>query len=246
MGKQKLNPKILLKLKKNFPDRKENAIQARLSQLSSQHGVTLNAAAEIMARKDGFHVWGLLDEKDKECFREKEVQVIKVKRSNRNNINEVKRNYTSEFLSEANKNIRAYVDIYVIENVLRKIIFETFGKEKKWWKEDFVSKDVFNHAEEIRIAESKHPWVKKRGDHPLYYVGLEELKKIITKHWETNFKWIGNKEKFFPWVDELIPIRNMVAHNVPLEKEEINMAAIKSKWLINIINNQNDDTNKTA
>src|SRR3989344_2789509 len=153
-------------------------------------------------------------------------------------IRDIIKNYESEFLSEANKNIKAYVDIYVIENVLRKIIFETFGKEKKWWKEDFVSKDVFKHAEDIRLAESKHPWIKKRGDHPLYYVGLEELKKIITKHWENNFKWIGNKEKFFPWIDELIPIRNMVAHNVSLEKEEIDMTGIKSKWLITLINNQ--------
>lgn len=34
-----------------------------------------------MARKENFHVWALLGERNKECFREKEVQVIKDKKN---------------------------------------------------------------------------------------------------------------------------------------------------------------------
>jgi len=79
MGKQKLNPKILLKLKKNFPDRSENSIQARLSQLSREYGIPLNAASELMARANSFSTWSLLNEKEKECFKDKDVQIIKIK-----------------------------------------------------------------------------------------------------------------------------------------------------------------------
>lgn len=90
MGKQKLNPKILSKLKKRFPKRKEGSIQARLSQLSRQHGVNLNAAAEFMARSRKFSVWGLLDEKDKAYFKDKDIQIIKVKdNSNKKNIKKI-------------------------------------------------------------------------------------------------------------------------------------------------------------
>jgi len=239
-----------------------NAAKKRTNEeISKETGLHVTLVSRILNRAKSFE---FVEKKNNRWFKTKKIKGYNLKRmsinkslTKNNNLpnnnyhkkpnKEFKKNYESEFLLEANKNTQVYVNVYVIENILRKIIFEAFGKEKKWWKEEFVSKDVFKHAEDIRIAESKHPWIKKRGDHPLYYVGLEELKKIITKHWENNFKWIGNKEKFFPWIDELIPIRNMVAHNVSLEKEEINITEIKSKWLITLINNQKDEnTNKTT
>ena len=84
MVKQKLNPKILLKLKKKFPKKTENALQVKLSKLSRKNKVTLNAAAEIWGKEDGFSMWGLLDEKDRESLRDKIFQVIKIKNQSNN------------------------------------------------------------------------------------------------------------------------------------------------------------------
>lgn len=150
---QKLNPKILNKLKKKLPDRTENTIQARLSQLSSQHGITLNAAAEIMARKEGFHVWGLLEEKDKECFRDKKVQVINVK----NNIHKDKKlivfikyetgnKFLIEHLDEINRSytFHCYTAAFiltrkVIENLITEIIKKKFPGKNKTDKELYLN-----------------------------------------------------------------------------------------------------------
>lgn len=147
-------------------------------------------------------------------------------------------NYETEFIEEANLNNKAYPHIYVIENTLRKIILSIFGDSKDWWIDKIVSKDVTKVAENIRVAESNHPWVPKRGKHPIYYVGLEELKKIISKNWDAKFKWIGEAEKFRLWIDELIPIRNMVAHNSPISRDELRTIEEKARWLIIMINNR--------
>ena len=77
----KLNSKIFLKLKKKFPNKTENNIRVTLSQLSRKHRVPLNTAAEILAKKEGFSVWGLLNDKEKGSLNNKDIQIIKLKKS---------------------------------------------------------------------------------------------------------------------------------------------------------------------
>lgn len=79
MSKQNLNPKILIRLKKRFPEKTDNAIWVKLSKLSRKNNVTLNAAAEIWGKKDNFSVWGLLGEKDRDSLKDKNFQIIKIK-----------------------------------------------------------------------------------------------------------------------------------------------------------------------
>lgn len=147
--------------------------------------------------------------------------------------------YENEFIDEANLNNKAYPHIYVIENTLRKVILSAFGDNNTWWNENIVPKEVIDYAEKIRQAESKHPWMPKRGKHAIHYVGLEELKKIINKNWNPHFEWIGEAEKFRLWVDELIPIRNMIAHNCPITKPDLQLTETKARFLITLVNNQN-------
>jgi len=79
----------------------------------------------------------------------------------------------------------------------------------------------------------------KRGKHVIHYVGLEELKKIIDKNWNLHFGWIGEAEKFRLWIDELIPIRNMIAHNCAISKQDLQITETKARFLVTLVNNQN-------
>lgn len=220
-------------------------------EISDETRIHITTVSNVLNRAKGF---GWVDKSGTKWFKTKLIKgynlnsflkddkKISFNGSNKENyqkkVKQTKKNYSNSLIQEANKNSSTYIDIYVVENLLRETILEAFGMTSDWWKEEKVPKPVLEYAEKIERAESNHPWIKKRGNHKIYYVGLEELKKILTKHWDNNFKWIGEREKFFVWIDELIPIRNMVAHNVPLEKEEVSNAETKSKWLINLVNNQ--------
>ncbi len=157
MGRQKLNPKILNKLKKKFPKRKKGSIQARLSQLSRQHGINLNAAAELMARASNFSVWGLLDEKDKEYFKDKTPQIIKIKDNSNKKYNkkikiivnyETKNHFLTAHFLEINKcyTYGCYTASFilirkVIENLITEIIKKKFPQKNKQDQEIYLNLD---------------------------------------------------------------------------------------------------------
>lgn len=249
------NLRALLKIHSKAIDVINAAKNKNNKEISNQTGLHVTLVSRILTRAKNFEY---VEKKEGKWVKAKQIKGYDLQRmvkseeppkfsdtkrkAIKNKVREISKNYESEFLTEANNNLRAYIDIYVIENIFRKIIFDSFGRDKNWWKIEFVPKEVLDHADNVRIAESKHPWIKKRGDHPIYYIGLEELRKIISKNWAKHFKWIGEQQNFLTWVDELIPIRNMVAHNVRLQKEEIDMTGIKSKWLINLINNKKIET----
>ncbi|MEK6925592.1 MAG: hypothetical protein AABW71_05140 [Nanoarchaeota archaeon] len=109
MTNQKLNPKILSKLKKKFPKKTENALYVKLSKLSSKNNVTLNAAGEIWGKKDGFTVRSYLDEKDRDSLKDKSFQVIKIKKNN-NHGNLKKRIVDFVSFSTQNKFLKAHID----------------------------------------------------------------------------------------------------------------------------------------
>ncbi|MFH1399447.1 MAG: hypothetical protein ABIG95_05035 [Candidatus Woesearchaeota archaeon] len=87
MTRGKLKPKILVKLMKKLDGKMtEQAIRTKLSKLRAKHHITLNAAAEVLAKEHGFNVTGLLDKEDMDCLKDKSVEKIKI------NINQKKPN----------------------------------------------------------------------------------------------------------------------------------------------------------
>lgn len=250
MPKDSLKEEIILKFK-TFKHWETQTVRDRVSRFKINEcpGCTQNAAAYILGLTEDVKIWGKLDKKDKDSLppnvsdivdKYKGISPVKAKKSKERKIKitSIIPNYASEFINAANSNNKVYPHIYVIENLLRKIILDVLGDSKSWWKTPPLNHEIIDYAVKIKNAEAAHPWMKKRGEHPIYYVGLEELKKIMNKFWENNFKWIGEREKFMLWIDELIPIRNMVAHNIQVEKEEIITTEQKSKWIITLINNK--------
>lgn len=75
MANSFLNPKVLAKLVKKLKSKKtENAIRSKLSRIRSEHHITLNAAAEVLANEHGFNVTGLLNKEDMDCLKDKDIK----------------------------------------------------------------------------------------------------------------------------------------------------------------------------
>lgn len=215
------------------------AIRNEISKIRSDNpGVTLNAAASIFAKKRGIRVMRYLSEDDSRSLKySKETDNTREKRSRTKKVifKPVTVKYGNKFINEANKNASIYPHIYILENSLRKLILETFDEENDWW-EKRVNNEVKDYAKRIQKAEKKHDWLPKRGNHPIYYVGLYELFKIISKNYSTNFKNIFTDQgNLRTWINECVPIRNLLAHNVKVNSEERQNLIIRTKYICTLI-----------
>ncbi len=223
-----------------------NAI-SKIHKDKDNYGITMNAAAYEFARRKGFSVYKSLGHEDKKSLqhltysgrtatRTAEPSARKVKVVN------AKPDFQSPFVQEANDNTTIYPYIYILENSLRSIIFKKFGTGQDWWKDKrVVIEDVQNYAIKIQEAEKKYPWIKDRGNHPIYYVGLFELFKIIEKNWKSKFKDVfSDLELLRAWIKESVPIRNIVAHNVKTRPQERQNIKIKTDYICRLIERWNN------
>jgi hypothetical protein len=148
--------------------------------------------------------------------------------------------YGAQFIPEANANGVIYQYLYILENSLRHTILEAFKSESGWWTDGtFVDDKIREYSERVQKAESNYPWMKKRGTHPIYYVGLNELYKIITRNWGRFRLIFEDQLNLRTWFNELIPVRNMVAHNIPTAVEERKNVQIRTKYICTLIENHN-------
>jgi len=135
---------------------------------------------------------------------------------------------------DAWKNAEVYPLIYILENRMRELILTQLGETRSWWKKPFITRGIMDYAERIKQEEGDTPWIKSKGDNPIYYVTLSHLCKIIRMNW-SKFNKFGKLETFFARFDDLFPIRNNLAHNVPLtnrDKKEITLISDKILILI--------------
>lgn len=204
-------------------------------------GITLNAAAYVFAKKRDIRVMKYLTFDDRtsiQYVRNVSVQPKKTSvKSNKIKVKPVITSFAKHFLTDANQNADIYPYVYILENSLRKLIQDTFNSESDWWLKR-TSQDVKDYAERIQQAEKKHDWLPKRGNHPIYYIGLNELFKIISKNYSTHFKNVFKDQGHLrTWIDEVVPIRNLLSHNVKVKKEERENLKIRTKYICTLIEN---------
>jgi hypothetical protein len=190
-------------------------------------GITMNAAAYLFAKQKGFGVYGSLSSEDKTSLQylksDKRSREKPTERQRRiGKVKEVEPDFVTCFAKDAYDNANIYPQIYILENTLREVIFEKFGKGVDWWNDTkTVKKDIQDYAMRIKEAEKKYPWMKERGDHPIWYVGLLELFQIIDKNWKPHFHEVfKDLDQLRAWIKESVPIRNYVAHNVKTRDQE--------------------------
>lgn len=243
MARDTIEPKLLAKLlgHARLKGITSNAARISISRIhQSNPGITMNAAAYLYAQKNGIGVYGSLAPEDKLSLsyvksapptgpQEPQKQE---RRKPREPIPEL----DSQFTSEAVRNASAYPYIYVWENSLREVILSKVGRGKAWWTDGSkVSKDTQDYADRIARAESKYPWSTSRGDHPIYYVSLVELFSIIERNWALFKDVFKDLEQLRAWTKECAPIRNLVAHNVPISTVDMTNIKIKAIYLHRMI-----------
>lgn len=237
----KLDKKIIEKiLSHKSVSSSEGSIRAQISQIRGKNaGVTLPAAAHSFAKSKGFTLMRYLDDDDRKSLQylkdtQKTDPVPKNKKIKKPK--GITPSYGSNYVDAANENAKIYPHIYLIENSLREIIMETFKDEKDWWKNPkIVHQDIQDYSKKIHEAESKYKWMPARGDHPIFYIGLYELFKIIEKNWKLFKKVFGDLETLRTWIKEIVPIRNLIAHNVKARKEDADNARIKASHICTTI-----------
>jgi hypothetical protein len=225
------------------------SVRNAVSQIhKDNYGITMNAAAYAYALKKGFSIYKSLSPEDKKSLQFLKSQALPstmTKREVGPRKRDVKPGFKSLFLREANDNASAYVYIYILENELRRMIFEKFGKSQTWWTDKTkVSEGIQQYAARIQAAEKKYPWLKTRGDDPIYYVGLHELFKIIEGNWRVFKDVFDDLELLRAWMKESVPIRNLVAHNVRTRPQERQNAKIKTDYVTTLISKWYDRQSK--
>lgn len=129
-------------------------------------------------------------------------------------------NLPKKLLAEAEEMAKVYPIIYIFENSVRyfilKIMESKYGTD--WW-DNKVSREIREKVGK-RLRE-EHRWHGRRGAHKIFYTDLGDLGNIIITNWQ-DFKgvlptvaWITTR------INEFELSRNIVEHNNPLPKREI-------------------------
>jgi len=215
-------------------------------------GFSDNIALYVIAAEEGIDVFSYLSPEEIEEYREavkirprvieriapsKPTQSVKVIKMP--NYPDIKcPNLPEKVFSDARKMSEVYYQLYLFENSLRYFIIETLETKygKNWWKSQ-VSTGIKENAESREKKEGKNRWYTKRGVHPIFYIDIDDLRKIITQN-HSDFK---NKlpEDELKWLEirikEIKDLRNIVAHHNPLEEDGITQIKLNFKQWINQI-----------
>ena len=140
-------------------------------------------------------------------------------------------------LQEALAMARVYPLLYVLENSIRELIKRVmvgkFGTD--WWETQLKKgklRTVYHNAKSRMQGETKNRWHQRRGSHPIDYLEIGDLEKIIT----------GKQDHFFPdiisdrlWFEqfmrEIYPSRHVVCHMNPLDSDNVHDIRLKvRRW----------------
>ena len=117
---------------------------------------------------------------------------------------------------------RHYILVYFIENSLRifidKICTDKYGDN--FIKKIKISADSSQKIGSRKLEEKKHKWLSVRGGNDLFYLDLEDLGKIIINNWDIFLNYFPNQNWIIGKIEEISKIRNLIAHNSYVEKND--------------------------
>jgi len=145
---------------------------------------------------------------------------------------------------ESGSNTVPYQWLYLLENSIRteisRLLSENHGK--KWWlgvKKDgkpVVKKEIKKEVKGRVNGEDNLKWVSaKRGAHEINYTNFSDLNSLIVNNWGVfkELKW--PQHKIMTLFGDLKPIRNILAHNNPLGKDDISKIKTYTKDWFNTL-----------
>lgn len=134
-------------------------------------------------------------------------------------------NVPASVLKDAKKMSEVYPYLYVFENSIRYFIIDILNKYGKDWWSTKVNLKIREKAADRQRKEGRNKWHGNRGEHPIFYVDIDDLQNIITSNFD-DFKdklpavdrpveWLKNR------MEEVELSRNIVAHHNPLSDDDI-------------------------
>jgi hypothetical protein len=119
-----------------------------------------------------------------------------------------------------------YAILYVFENSLREVIKRRLSKkyEDNWWDTFYSSNSkierIRQSAKGLMQSESQNAWHGRRGNHPIYYTNISDLRTIIEVGWSDFHDLFPKQNWFFTRIDELSISRNVIDHHNPLQQDD--------------------------
>lgn len=224
------------------------ALSQRVQKLKENHPITTTDATYIIAQREGIildryldkdtigHVRGLLQQISPAT--QARVSTGRKTREER----EVSRTivFPKEFkvtdpilpqkkILEAKEMTAVYPLLYIMENSIRELIdtIMTSRHGKDWWDSE-APKGLRKTVADRTLDEKKHSWHQRRGDRPLDYLDLDQLKALMRKiEKEVVPDIIPSIEWFMQLVDEVYKSRCVVCHMNPLDKDNIQAVKLR-------------------
>lgn len=152
---------------------------------------------------------------------------------------DVQQNYSDPYLTaNVYKNIpsEGYSIMYVLENSIRqfisRVLFDVYANN--WWNEVGKKKsltDVVAQVTSRKTNESENWHHGKRGVHEIYYTDFPHLLQIIKVFNSDFLKYFrkGKEKNLLDKLSELVPSRNVIAHNNPISADDLDRVKIHAK-----------------
>lgn len=133
---------------------------------------------------------------------------------------------TSATLNEARRMAGVYPMFYLFENSARALVLERMSAElgSDWWSvPERVPADVKREVRKRMQAEGAARWIDPRGAHEIYYSDMNDLPRIITlgANWQLFQDIFGEQFRVRSIFHEMEALRNVVAHNNGLSKQDV-------------------------
>jgi hypothetical protein len=141
-----------------------------------------------------------------------------------------------KIIDEAKEMSKVYPIVYLFENSVRNLIRIVLEKKygPDWWNRK-VSLKIQKEVEKRIQQENKNRWHGKRGVHKIFYTDIEDLGSIIITNWDDFKEIFPNQEWIKVRIGEIELTRNIIAHNNPLSRQDIQRLKIYFQDWINQI-----------
>ena len=151
---------------------------------------------------------------------------------------------TGRLINILSLNSDAYIEMFSIENYIRAYILL---KYKKLFHNDTLV-DFFKNSTKIekrafsrKQDDEKNGWLEPRGKTLLSYLDFDELKNLIINNWSSFEKDFPDQDFIRIRFNEMYRIRNKIAHNANVTKEEFDMLKMYSNQIFAQLKNYDDD-----
>jgi len=145
----------------------------------------------------------------------------------------------NKIFSDAKKMALYYPYFYILENSIRNLMMIVMEKKYgiNWWEDEIEKNSNFIQlCQELngrKETEKEFRWHGTRKAHEIFYVDINDLRKIIKDYWpssKANFKSILKR---ISWVDNMLQTINMsrriIAHNNPLSQRDFQRVKLHLK-----------------